>query len=199
MNTILWTQLLQPWSNEILNSTLAQKPEPDITPEMIRSRWLGYAGATEQQITDAELRLKTTFPPSYRTFLLTTNGWSVLTHFTGLLWDTEHIEWLRKSDPAFIRIWSQDARRIPDKEYLVYGDTQDAGVLRGRYFRTGLEISNPGYLDGEFYMLNPQIVTPEGEWEAWFFASWLPGARRYRSFWDLMQAQYQMFRKLEHG
>jgi hypothetical protein len=31
-------------------------------------------------------------------------------------------------------------------------------------------------------LLNPEIVTPEGEWETWFFANWLPGATRYRSF-----------------
>lgn len=44
--------------------------------------------------------------------------------------------------------------------------------------------------DAAIYVLNPQIVTPEGEWEAWLFADWLPGAARYRSFQDLMQAEY---------
>lgn len=43
------------------------------------------------------------------------------------------------------------------------------------------------------YLLNPRIVTAEGEWEAWFFAHWLPGANRYRSFWELMQGEYQNF------
>ncbi len=43
------------------------------------------------------------------------------------------------------------------------------------------------------YLLNPQVVTEEGEWEAWFFANWLPGAARYRSFQEMMEAEYQDF------
>ena len=35
--------------------------------------------------------------------------------------------------------------------------------------------------DGAVVLLNPKVVTPEGEWETWFFANWLPGAVRYRS------------------
>src|SRR5262249_28866812 len=33
-------------------------------------------------------------------------------------------------------------------------------------------------------LLNPMVVWPDGEWEAWFFANWLPGAARYPSFAD---------------
>jgi hypothetical protein len=33
------------------------------------------------------------------------------------------------------------------------------------------------------------VVTPDGEWEAWFFANWLPGANRYRSFWEMLQTE----------
>ncbi|HEY3110361.1 MAG TPA: hypothetical protein VGL23_16490 [Chloroflexota bacterium] len=40
------------------------------------------------------------------------------------------------------------------------------------------------------------MVTPEGEWEAWFFANWYPGASRYRSFWELMQAEHASFLEL---
>ena len=36
-------------------------------------------------------------------------------------------------------------------------------------------------------------VTHDGEWEAWFFANWLPGATRFRSFAELMEAEYQSF------
>ena len=34
---------------------------------------------------------------------------------------------------------------------------------------------------------------PEGEWEARYVASWMPGARRYRSFWELMLGPYRSF------
>jgi hypothetical protein len=33
------------------------------------------------------------------------------------------------------------------------------------------------------------VVWPDGEWEAWFFANWLPGATRYRSFADWMRQE----------
>lgn len=46
----------------------------------------------------------------------------------------------------------------------------------------------------DVYLLNPRVVTPDGEWEAWYFAHWLPGAVRYRSFWDLMNDEYHNFR-----
>ena len=59
------------------------------------------------------------------------------------------------------------------------------------YLQTALEISDVG--DAGIYLLNPQVVTEEGEWETWFFANWLPGATRYRSFQELMEAEYQNF------
>jgi hypothetical protein len=46
----------------------------------------------------------------------------------------------------------------------------------------------------DVYLLNPCVVTEDGEWEAWYLAHWLPGAVRYRSFWDLMNDEYTTFR-----
>jgi hypothetical protein len=40
------------------------------------------------------------------------------------------------------------------------------------------------------------VVTPEKEWEAWFFANWLPGAARYRSFREMMKAERESFLRL---
>ena len=57
----------------------------------------------------------------------------------------------------------------------------------------------PSASDSAIYLLNPKVVTPDGEWEAWFFANWLPGAARYRSFVELMQAEYRSFRQLHEG
>jgi hypothetical protein len=41
-----------------------------------------------------------------------------------------------------------------------------------------------------------RTVTPDGEWEAWFFANWNPGANRYRSFREMMQAERANFLRL---
>ena len=37
-------------------------------------------------------------------------------------------------------------------------------------------------------LINPARINAEGEWEAWDFATWYPGAYRYRSFDDLVAA-----------
>jgi hypothetical protein len=60
-----------------------------------------------------------------------------------------------------------------------------------------LEVSDIG--DSAILLLNPEVVTPDGEWEAWDFANWHPGAVRYRSFWDMMQALYDSFRRLREN
>jgi hypothetical protein len=81
---------------------------------------------------------------------------------------------------------------ISDSEYYRYGDNQDPITMRAEYLPFMLEISDVG--DG-IMLLNPRVVSKEGEWEAWFLASWLPGANRYRSFWDMMQASFRSFRR----
>jgi hypothetical protein len=46
-------------------------------------------------------------------------------------------------------------------------------------------------------MLNPQIISDDGEWEAFFYAHWMACGVRFRTFWDLMQYQYSMFSQSE--
>jgi hypothetical protein len=84
-----------------------------------------------------------------------------------------------------------DRPAISDEEYLIYGEAQDCSKLRCEYLSEALEISKRG--EGAIYLLNPQVVTLDGEWEAWFFGDWLPGADRYRSFQEMMQAEYKNF------
>lgn len=50
-----------------------------------------------------------------------------------------------------------------------------------------LQISDEG--DAAFLLLNPRVRCGD-EWEAWFFAHWLPGAQRYPSFAALMLDQF---------
>jgi hypothetical protein len=75
-----------------------------------------------------------------------------------------------------------------DEEHRRYGDQQDCVVFDATYLSTAIQISAVG--DGVL-LLNPAVLTSDGEWEAWFFASWLPGARRYRSFLELLRATEQ--------
>jgi hypothetical protein len=188
-----WHELLLQSSGEILASGEYQNEFP---PEVVVSRWLGFEGAKNEQIASAERRLGATLPPSYREFLKITNGWRRISPFIYKLWSVQEIDWFRtRHQQDWIEPWTLGSRTfgavetVPDNKYFIYGKEQDPAWIREEYLSTALEISDVG--DSAIYLLNPRVVTPDGEWEAWFFASWLPGANRYPSFWDLMQAELQ--------
>ena len=212
MSAFAWERFLKQWSCSLIDSMkgdeLAQLP-----PEVIASGWLGYPGATEAQIAQAEAHLGLTLPPSYREFLKVTNGWRKTTPFIHKLWSIDDIERCAVRHQAWInafidqhdsgqleygqaddlnRLWEPFS--ISDKEYFVYGEQQDCSQIRIEYLQTAIEISDMG--ESCIYLLNPQVVTAEGEWEAWFFGDWLPGADRYRSFREMMEAEYQNFLEL---
>ena len=197
MTHFAWQELMQQWNQ----AAFADAEWASFIPKQARaSRWLGYSGATDADIAATEARLGMDLPPSYRSFLKYSNGW-MLMPTSAALWSTHKIVWFADSSQDIIDIWTQEDnlthtasftfRRLTDEEYLVYGEGQHVFPIRGKYLQTSLEISDLG--DSAIYLLNPQIITQEGEWEAWMFATWLPGARRYRSFWDLMQAEYERF------
>lgn len=173
-----------------------------LPPEALANSWLGFAGASEAQIVEAEKRLGINLPPSYREFLKISNGWRKTTPFIDKIWPVEEIEWFyRRHQSDWIDPWIEGGGGIiypvPDEEYFVYGPKQDATSMRVEYLQTALEISPPG--DSAIYLLNPKVVGPDGEWEAWFFASWLPGANRYRSFYEMMQAEHETFLRLKEA
>jgi hypothetical protein len=189
-----WGDLLARWSERVLAS-----PElaGDLPEDARVSRWLGYPGATEDAIARAEARLRTRLPPSYREFLAASNGFRQIGGFIHRVWSAEEVDWFAARNgqwidayvnpPAFMSMFVGDTPRLTDEEYFVYGEEQDTARFRHEYLKTALEVSERG--DDAILLLNPKVVTPEGEWEAWFFANWLPGASRYRSFWELMKEE----------
>jgi hypothetical protein len=133
-------------------------------------------------------------PPSYRTFLQVTNGWRQITSYINQLWSTENVDWFATQHQSLIDLWVENELGVPpvsDKDYLVYGEEVEILAFRPQYLQTALQISER--TDDSVYLLNPQIVTADGEWEAWLFANWVPGAFRYRSFWDMMQSEHISF------
>src|SRR5437764_1500142 len=78
------------WSGELLLEPAVRR---HLAPEVIASGWLGYAPASHEQIEGAEKRLGVTLPPSYRAFLLVSNGWRDTGHFIERLWGAGEISW----------------------------------------------------------------------------------------------------------
>ena len=197
MTVIDWRPFLETWSQELIEAGA----HPDLPAEAVESGWLGFPGATEEQLARAETRLRITLPRSYRDFLKVSNGWQQTGTSIWRVWSTEEIDWFRVRNREWIDAYVSpftfaelnEEFVLTDEEYLVYGEAQDPVRYRANYLESALEISEAG--DSAIYLLNPETVTADGEWEAWLFANWLPGAQRHRSFAELMQAEYESFRE----
>ncbi|MGW1803040.1 SMI1/KNR4 family protein [Streptomyces sp. NPDC001984] len=193
--TFAWRDLLQRWSEEWLDPILHEQERSEPFPPAVHdARWLGTAGASAEDIAQLEKRLGIALPPSYRQFLQTSNGWLDTTDSIERLLSTQEVGWARDLDPELTDPWvrAAEAFKVSDEDYYIYGEDQDPCTLRAEYLPHMLKISHtPNATD--VYLLNPLVVTPDGEWEAWYLAHWLPGATRYRSFWDLMNDEYKIF------
>lgn len=193
-NSFDWSLFLRQLSRDLLER-LEDNELASLSPEIVEMRWLGYEGATDAEISDAEVHLAARFPPSYRSFLAVSNGWQKLDDSVNRLWSTHEIELLAKKNQALIDAWlagvamEGEPLSLPDEEYFIYGDEQDTTLLRNEYLQTAIEIG--GNSEQGLVLLNPKVIFEDGEWEAWYFASWLPGAQRYRSFRELMQDRYE--------
>jgi hypothetical protein len=150
-----------------------------------------YPPATEAEVRELEERLGMELPPSYRQFLLFANGWG--SDDDCCLLRIEEVGWLRDVDPSRAESWSEpkpeNSWSVPDELYFVYGLEQDSIHYRGEYVPDTLLI---GYWADGVALLNPHVSTAEGECEAWYLEPGLPGANRYRSFWDLAMDELQM-------
>lgn len=161
-----------------------------LTSEQIANRWLGEPPASDEGIAAAERRLGIALPPSYKAFLRASNGWNHPIPFIRRLAPVEKIGWLRDVDPEFIRCWREGTDYARQQFGAPAKSAPDDDLEKTLVIKLPHEED-----DAAFYMLNPVRVT-NGELEAWFFSNWNPGARAYRSFWDLMVAQRESFREI---
>ncbi len=173
MDRFDWQSFLKHWAEEMLD---VAEDTNDLPQQAIEARWLGFPGATDQQIIEVEMRLGVALSPSYTEFLKVTNGWrQPQAHWAasaGSLWQISQVQWFAVANQDWI-------------------DAYTESYQAGGQLQTVLQISDDG--DG-VYLLNPKVVESNGEWEAWFFANWNPGADKYRSFQEMMQAQYQSWK-----
>jgi hypothetical protein len=197
MEIAAWRPFLERFSREVLADRYQRALLP---PEVEKSGWLGFPPATVEEIEALEKRLGTSLPDSYRSFMLTTNGWRTAGVFVYDLLPAAEVTWFRDSHKDWLDAWADGARTVEepipvsDEEYFVYGPEQNSCNFRDENWRATLAISGIG--DSAIYLLNPLVVTADGEWEAWCFANWFPGARRHRTFWELMQHELQSFVEL---
>lgn len=178
-----WEEWLQTWNREILTRYDSAKynafVDPQVTPQVVASGWLGFPGAGEAQVAELEARLGAALPPSYRSFLRASNGFLQPGVIVPRLLPTEEVNWLRDVDPETIEAWT---------EGLSSSGGVDADAPESR-LSTALQVSARETVGTAMYLLDPRSVDADGEWEAWFFAHWVPGINRFPSFWALMQSE----------
>ena len=163
-----WRELLERVSADVVE---AGEFEEELSAEALAGRWLGSDGATEEEIAAAETRLGVELPPTYRAFLSTTNGFGPVGFFVRRLRPVEELVWLRDEDPELMATWTEE--------------TQDSELAET------LAVSEE--YDGARVLLNPTVLDDDGEWEAWFFAHWVPGAERHGSFRTLVEEKHRSF------
>jgi cell wall assembly regulator SMI1 len=167
-----WKAWLTAWNRELLGQVdFVAEPrlvEDGVTSEVRAAGWLGYPPATYDQITRLEARLGKTLPLSYRHFLEASNGFRQPGVMVWRMLPAEVVDWYRSRHQSTIETWKQN---------------EDLSNT--------LEISARERYGTAVFLLDAGIIDPAGEWEAVYFAHWIPGSFRYRSLRALMQWQYQ--------
>ncbi len=186
-----WKAWLTEWNRQLLASYDPREYNafvaPAVTAQVIASGWLGFPGATEQQLAALEGRLGTPLPPSYRSFLQASNGFLQPGVIVPRLLGTDEVDWFRVAHQETIDDWTPGAG--PGQVELASGPDGFE-----RYLPSTLQVSALERVGTAVYLLNPKVVDGDGEWEAFYFAHWVPGVNRYPSFRALMHAEQEHWR-----
>jgi HEAT repeat protein len=190
--TMDWRPFLTGWSAELMTTDLARHACP---PPESRD-WLGFESAADSDITDLEVRLGLILPPSYKSFLQITNGWRVTTPFIYRVRPAAEVNWFHIENENWVEGYTRNTPEVPTEynySYMCRYTEDGAGDYHPGHMNTLVQISD---VENGVYLLNPQAVTPDGEWEAWFLANWTAGPLRFSSFAHLMVREFKTFREL---
>lgn len=176
-----WRAYLQEYDRKYLQTTASDEEIGDLLePEEIHllaeghlpERWLGEDPASEENVAACEARLGTQLPPSFRSFLLASNGLMRVGGWTDELHPCERISWMRdcSSGESLIPLYSKDPVH---EEYV-------------QVFRRGLEIST----GEDYWILDPGQVGPDGEWAAYLFQPKYGDLDKSPNFFALLHESY---------
>jgi HEAT repeat protein len=183
-----WREFLNRWSAQWLTV-----PEfvAGVDDEVIAAGFLGREPAGDGRIADLERRLGRPLPPSYGSFLRTTDGFMAAGPSVSRILAAEDVRPFSEAEPEWIDIWTRDGFSLSPEEHRSGRDNEGA---HWEYLWDCIQVSEA--LDSSVYLLCPSVTDEHGEWEAWLFASWIPGARRYASWWELLQAEHRVFEEV---
>lgn len=166
-----WHGFLRSYSAEFPDSEFMRDMAEDGRADQFLSAaqrsagWLGYEPASEDEILAAEQRLGVRLPPTYRNFLLTSNGWNTISYAVDLL-TADEIGWFPALESELMAAWSGSSfeELFPMLERCLLVSNDDGG-------------------SGQYLLLHAADVAVDGEWTAY---EWWPGdgddPERYDNF-----------------
>ncbi|HHP7246274.1 MAG TPA: SMI1/KNR4 family protein, partial [Elainellaceae cyanobacterium] len=136
-----WQDFMEHWNHKIFTAETDVYDSPcDCFPEIVAQQQCGQYGATEEEILELETRLGMKLPPSYRTFLLYSNGWVLLNECNVLL-SAHDVNWFAARNQNLIDAWVEAGTEgeVSDEHYFQYGEHQDPVFIRCEYLQTALQ------------------------------------------------------------
>ncbi|MFE2745963.1 SMI1/KNR4 family protein [Streptomyces scopuliridis] len=203
MKTYNWRPFLERWSADWLDSPGA-RGQGDVDETVLRDRWLGFPAAGEDRITELEARLGVTLPPTYRSFLATTDGWRPAGTAVSRVGAAEGVHWYGDPDGLQAVHEGELDEHASEEEVLRAG-------MWGRALRLSatLDTVAPGTVSPDAVasdtievLLDPGDPDANGEWAAYLHRGVRSGGERterHGSFMDLMQALFREFHRAHGG
>ncbi|MEU5461029.1 SMI1/KNR4 family protein [Streptomyces althioticus] len=176
-----WGTFLRRWQDEWVPSEdeAVELAEGDTTLAGLAA--LGAPPASEADVADAERRLGTRLPPSYREFLLASNGWSLRDDSIHQLGAAQEIGWF--GDPfGMTPMYRESLGERPAEQQV---------LLAGMWERA-LQLETDS--DMSYALLDPGDTGEDGEWALYIHKGWSGEyPTRYPSFRAYMQRRYESF------
>lgn len=176
MNQSDWYDFLKQYSHEVLQAEYIDG-YVEIPEQAKRQNWLGHKPASQQSISEADQRLGRQLPPSLKSFYQITNGWIALGYTACDILPIEELGWIHEREPdLFQGAKEAESEKGPFKDFK-----DDPGAKRLKLYRLeqgtrvkrSLVLNSTG--DASYWLLDPEVQNPEGEWSAGLLASWQPG------------------------
>jgi hypothetical protein len=175
----MWRGYLREYSALYLR-TANEYQRAALDPEQAATHWMGHEPAPMETVLAAEQRLGVRFPPSFRSFLLVSDGWRGVGGPIHLVLPCERISWLRDTDRGadLIDIYSEYANA--ENEYVTLL-AQSLDIAEG----------------DAFWLLDPTETGPDGEWAACLFEPKHAEWERFASFAELFHTSRKLMAQLE--
>lgn len=186
-----WSQLLRRWSHQLCQDRAFALTQDD---PVIEAGWTGAGPASTHDLADLESRLGRALPPSYRAFLETTDGY-VGGGSVARARPAREVAPFVVEEREWVDAWLEPHGGGTALTVIEHVACRGRDVVDARWSLLSDAVQVSDTFDGAVYLLCPAVVDDAGEWEAWLFATWLPGAARFASWWDLVAEEHRLWQE----